>query len=109
MIVLLLHALVTTALYYLGSRAEITRFLWSRYPYRLAKFLDCAACAGFWYGGGVALAAEALGFPLLPGVNPAWVAVIGAFSSLVWTPMLAFLHQESLIRLGSAVGEPESP
>jgi hypothetical protein len=51
---LVLYPLLTCTLWYLGTRAVITSWLWSRYPPRLARFMDCSACAGFWYGFAVA-------------------------------------------------------
>src|SRR5690349_20665022 len=47
---LVIYSLLSAALYYLGSRALITRALWSRYPRRIAGFMGCAACVGFWWG-----------------------------------------------------------
>ncbi len=47
---LLVFALASTALWYLGSRAVITQAIWSRYPPRFARFMDCPACTGFWWG-----------------------------------------------------------
>lgn len=47
---IILYAILSAAMFYLGSRALITRALWSRYPPRLAALMDCAACAGFWWG-----------------------------------------------------------
>ena len=48
---LLVLALLSTASYYLGARARITRFAWSRYPRPVAELARCAACSGFWLGG----------------------------------------------------------
>ena len=104
MIGILLHVVVTTALFYLGSRAEVTRWLWSRYPRPLARLLDCSSCSGFWYGLGATAAAEALGERTLPVAAPA-IWVIGPFLGMVGTPMLAYLHQEAMMRLGSAVAD----
>lgn len=106
---LVLYALCTAALFYLGSRAVITRPLWSRYPSWLATFLDCSACSGFWYGLGVAaLGGYALHLPFLgmPGDRLATVALAG-LASLTWTPIVAGLMQRGFDTLGSAVIEPE--
>jgi hypothetical protein len=43
---------LSAALWYLFSGAEITRWLWSRYPRWLEKFMVCPACSGTWYGAG---------------------------------------------------------
>ena len=101
---LLLHVLVTTALFYVGSRAEVSRGLWSRYPRWLARWADCAACSGFWYGLAATAAAWAANAQILPVSGPAaWV--VGPVAGMIGTPMLAYLHQEAIIRLGSAVAE----
>lgn len=97
---ILFIVLITTALYYLGSRALITSWLWSRYPQRLARFMDCAACTGFWYGLGVTLV---LGSSV-PFDVPTWgVPIIVGLCSMVWTPLVAALMQIALERLGSVV------
>jgi hypothetical protein len=101
----LIYALLTSAAFYLGSRAVITRKLWSRYPINLAKFMDCAACSGAWYG---FLASAILRLPL-PGILAnewASVPVIG-LCSIVWTPIVAGLMQAGFERLGSALPEDE--
>jgi len=102
---LILYALCTAAMFYLGSRALITRWLWSRYPPLLAIFMDCSACSGAWYG---ALVAYIGGFHLglsflgLPGAS--WVTVAAAgLGSMTWTPIIAGLVQWSLDALGHAV------
>lgn len=93
-------ALLTAGLYYLGSRALITSWLWSRYPKRFARFMDCAACTGFWYGLGVTLVLGAS----VPFDVPTWSApIIVGLCSMVWTPLVAALMQIALERLGSAV------
>jgi hypothetical protein len=88
---LLLYAMLTTAAYYLGSRAVITEGLWGRYPPRLARFMDCAACSGFWYG---ALAAMILGWcagiaPLGLPASAAYTPILVGLCSMVWTPITA--------------------
>lgn len=106
MIGVLLHLVATTALFYLGSRAVITSWLWSRYPRWLATWADCAACSGTAYGAAVALAAKAAGIWVLPvpwGL-PA-VLVVAPALGMIGTPLLAYLHQEALFGLGSAVQE----
>lgn len=80
------YPLVTTALYYLGSWALITRWLWSRYPPILGSLMSCAACSGFWYG----LAAGALGARAgvtFPG-GAASPLIVG-LCAMVWTPLIA--------------------
>lgn len=111
MTTLILYPLWTAALFYLGSRAVITSAIWSRYPHGLAKFMDCAACAGTWYG---ALAALLGGYVLdlpfgsLPGKQIETIAAV-ALCSMVWTPIVAFQMDKALSQLGSAVADDASP
>ena len=96
-----LYPLLTCAAYYLGARAEITRFVWSRYPRRVDAFMACAACSGLWYG----LAAGYLGVYLdvsFMGIPPDhWITpLLVGFCSLVWTPILAWLHLGAVDALG---------
>jgi hypothetical protein len=102
----LTYALLTTALFYLGSRAQVTAWLWSKYPPGFARFMDCAACSGFWYGTTLAVA--------LPQVDPTLVVFTGPLApiltglcALVWTPAGAAALQVSLERVGSALPESE--
>lgn len=108
---LLLYALCTAAMFYLGSRAVITSFMWSRYPPKLASFMDCSACSGTWYGALVGLVGGyylGLDFMGLSGARPITVAAI-ALCSMTWTPIVAGFVQRGFDTLGSAVGgdEPE--
>jgi hypothetical protein len=93
----LLYPLLTTMLYYLGARAMITQWLWSRYPARVDHFMMCAACSGVWYGAAVT-AIHGYG---LNGWSPTIGGVIAvALASGVWTPLLAALHHKALLYLG---------
>lgn len=107
MFVVILVALCSTALYYLGSRAKITSWLWSRYPAWLAGFMDCAACSGFWYGFGLAFAFD-VHLAEIREVPQFVVAIIIGLCSIVWTPLLASLHDFALYRMGSVVPESTS-
>ncbi len=100
----LLYALLSTAAFYLGSRATITSWLWTRYPRWLVKLADCAACSGFHYG---AIVAAVFRFDVFGLSGWATIPVV-ALSSMIWTPLLAALHQMAMDRLGSAVTEEES-
>jgi hypothetical protein len=99
---LLLYALCSAALFYLGSRAMVTSWLWSRYPSKLAQFMDCAACTGFWLGlglgyvGGYHLGLDLLG---LEGDRAATVALAG-LCSLTVTPIAAGVMQWGFDKLG---------
>jgi sterol desaturase/sphingolipid hydroxylase (fatty acid hydroxylase superfamily) len=105
---LLLYPLLTTAMYYLLARAEITRFLWSRYSPRVDRFMACAACTGFWYGLAVAIWGRyaELTFMALSGDAYYTPLVIG-LCSMIWTPVVAWLHLAALDRLG--MPEHEEP
>lgn len=102
---LLLYALLTPALFYLGSRATITRALWSRYPPRFAAFMDCPACTGFWWGLVLALTigwatrVDALGLDPRDLLTPIMVGLC----SITWTPIVAGIMQRGFDALGSAV------
>lgn len=93
--------ILAESLYYLGARAEITRFLWSRYPRWLDKFMACAACVGTWYGSTLTLGTGfGLGwdFPGLPGT--AWhTSVVVGLITLFTTPILAKHHIAALLEL----------
>lgn len=107
---LLLYALCTASLFYLGSRAVVTAPLWSRYPSKLAMFMDCAACSGTWYGAIAGyLGGYHLGLPFLglEGDSPATVAAV-SLCSMAFTPIAAGLVQAAFDKLGHAVQEDES-
>ncbi len=100
------YPILTAALFYLGSRAKITWWLWSRYSPRFAAFMDCSACTGFWYGG---LLAQSLGrlaptkLDSLGSVTGVTATFLVMFMSLVATPLVAALHHLALEALGSVV------
>jgi hypothetical protein len=99
---LVILALLTTSAFYLGSRAVVTEFLWSRYPPKLARFADCAACSGFWYG---LLAGATLGPTLdLPKtLTVVYGPVLIGLCSIVWTPIVAGIMQRGFEQLGSVI------
>lgn len=97
----LLYPLLTTAAYYLLARAQISKFIWSRYPARLDRFMSCASCTGFWYG--LALSAtlgRELELPLMsiPADSPYLPFVVGS-CAIIWTPIVSWLHLAALERL----------
>ena len=105
MLTFIIYALISTAFYYLGSRAEITRAVWSRYPSPIARFMDCPACSGTWYGLLLALTLgryQALGFL---GLDPlAWFTpIVVAACTMVTTPLLAALMTHAMLVNGTAV------
>ncbi len=105
-----LYLVLTTGLYYLASRAEITRWLWSRYPKSLNYWTLCAACSGFWYG---LAAAGGLGWtldlPLLGLPGRTWYAVaVGGVVGMVGTPILAYYMVSSWTALSDTdEGDPD--
>jgi len=107
--IMLVYALLTSAAFYLGSRAMITRWLWSRYPPRFARFMDCAACTGFWYG----LIAGIVGTYAIPEDLTISIPkilrlpLIVALCSIVWTPIVAGYMQLGFERLGTTVGDDD--
>lgn len=108
---LLLLVILSTGFYYLGSRAVITSWLWSRYPPSIAAFMDCPACSGFWYGlmiGLLLIGIDRVPFDLPVNVIT-WLAL--GFVSMVLTPLgAATLHHAILVN-GSAISEspPDEP
>lgn len=96
------------AFWYLGSRAIITRWLWSIYPTAFARFMDCAACVGFWWGAVIMAFSLWWGsnIPCFASGNPAQVLVAG-WISMITTPLVASLHDLALTQLGSAVDDDD--
>jgi hypothetical protein len=112
LVFILVLPLFTAPLFYLGSRAQITRALWSLYPPRLASFMDCAACSGFWYGFAITVAFVLGGYHLIHApdrVSETLVSgVLCGLTAIVTTPLLAALHQHALWFLGSATEGDDS-
>jgi hypothetical protein len=93
-----LYAVLVTALYYLGFWAKITESIWSRYPAKLATFMGCAACSGFWYGALLTLIVGRItgwGYLGLPWHHPL-APLLAGLVALVTTPPLAALHLHAL-------------
>lgn len=103
--IILLYALLSAAMFYLGSRAKITEAIWSLYPQSFARFMDCAACTGFWWGliWHVVIGAR---FEIDLGPMPAGhvaTPLIAGLCTLVLTPIVAAMMHYGLAVLGSAV------
>ena len=101
---LLLYSLLCAAMFYLGSRAMITQWLWSKYPPRFAAFMDCSACTGFWWGLTWASVLEVI--PRLFKLStPLWFTPIGpiyvGICMIVLTPIVAGLMQRGLENVGT--------
>lgn len=106
MIAFLIYPLVTTALYYLGAWALVTRWLWSRYPPVLGAFMVCAACSGFWYGLGAAWLLPYAGVTF-PGGR--WAPLLSGLCALVWTPVIGKRLLFDLQGLHPADDAPTNP
>src|SRR5882672_6876741 len=104
---IILLTLLSTALWYLGSRAVITKSLWSRYPRWFASFADCPACVGAWHGFLLASTIgwwfhlDYLGLPL----DNLMAHIAAGLCSIVLTPIGAGVMQWGLDHAGTAVSE----
>jgi hypothetical protein len=105
----ILFSLLSASAYYLGSRAIITRAIWSRYPTWLVGFMDCSGCTGFWWGAIIAAVSGTwaptsyLGMP----TNKPIVWPLVGLCSIVLTPIAAGAMQRGLDALGVLSPEPE--
>ena len=96
---IILIGIAGAAFHFLSYRAEVTRWLWSRYPAFLNKFLGCCACSGFWVGGALgwfyrSQGREVLGFEgwlLLPAC---------AIVALVASPPVSYIQIYALQSMG---------
>ena len=100
-----LYALIAAALFYLGSRAVITAPIWRLYPPGLARFMDCPACTGFWWG---CLGQLYLGRAYKIDIGPlAWwsleTMIVAGLCTLVLTPIVTGLMQRGFETTGSAI------
>ncbi len=110
MVSLLIYPLLTATLYYLGSRAVITSFLWSKYPHKIAAFMDCSRCAGFWWGILVAIVGGYVytwDFAGLDGKDWKTILLVGAVS-ITTTPIIEALAEHSTNSLGTAVSADDT-
>jgi hypothetical protein len=109
-VILILYAILSTAMFYLGSRALITEGVWRYYPPRLARFMDCAACTGFWWGMiwhvviGCPFELDITPIPPEPVAGP----LVAGLCMLVLTPIVAALMQVALERLGTVVDDSDA-
>lgn len=100
---LILLWVLATTFYYLGARASITQFLWSRYPKSFDKFMDCPACSGFWYGAAIAFAFILCDRDLPLGLTPDALSVlVCGWLSIALTPIGAAILTRALVENGSA-------
>lgn len=105
---LVLYALLSAAMFYLGSRALITKPIWSRYPASIASFMDCAACTGFWWGTAWALTIGRhfeIDVGPLPAMHQGTPLLVGLCTCAL-APLAAAFMQWGLDYLGSATPPP---
>ncbi len=95
------YPILTAALFYLGARAVVTTFLWSKYPPKLDAFMSCAACSGFWYGLACASVGWLFDVPFIGSTSALTVPVVGLMS-MVWTPFIAAKHEDAMKSLYAA-------
>lgn len=103
---IILFSLLSTALFYLGSRAKITSWLWSRYPKPVTEFMDCSACSGFWYGVLIAVTFGRRYDLTYLGLDPydLWTPILVGLGSMTLTPIVGGLMQAGFEALGSVIG-----
>lgn len=100
MLDVLLLGLYGAAFHYVTYRAEITRWLWSRYPRWLEGLLGCAACSGFWVGAGVGWLWVATDQPALGlAAGDPLTILAAALVCLVVAPVASFAQVNALIAL----------
>lgn len=98
--ILLYTILVTSTLFHIGSRATITSGIWRRYPYAVARFMDCAMCAGAWYGLLTSIVFQVLGYRY-PGLDSHHAPFVCFLASAAWTPVGAGLVQLAMDQIGT--------
>ncbi len=85
-----------TVLWYLVSQAEITTFLWSRYPRWFDDWASCPACSGTWF---TALVALVLDVPVLDYAARSWQAlVLAGLWGCFWVPVASWVLVKSLTK-----------
>lgn len=105
-----IYPILTASLWYLASRAKITEPIWSSYGTgSFAYMMDCAACAGFWWGAVVHNIGLVCGLPVF-GVTDGWTQVmltpVIMLMSTWWTPVLAAVHDKAMMQLGHTIEAP---
>lgn len=93
-----IYPVLSASLYMLGSRDLITRWLWSKYPPGVDKFMTCAACSGTWYGAALAILGAGFNWPFLglPGYHIGTVIVVALYTKIL-TPIIAAKHVAALL------------
>lgn len=102
------YAVATPALFHLGARAKLTQPIWSLWDdTAFGRFMNCAACSGFWYGLLVATIGYILGWTFF-GAHAWWAIPTVAVCSIVTTPLLAAAHERALHQLGYGEALPST-
>jgi hypothetical protein len=102
----IVYPLLAAALYYLGARAKITKPIWQLWEDTwFSRFLECAACSGFWYGTITSSIGYALGWHLF-GAHAWWTIPTTAIASIVTTPLLAAAHERAMHQLSYGESMP---
>ena len=97
---IILIAFIAPALFYLGARARLTQPIHSRYPSWLVGFMNCAACAGGWYGMLIAVVVLAGGWEGWGAAS--WLLIPAAGLAMIWwTPVAVDLQENALMRLAA--------
>lgn len=107
---LIAFAALVTFLYYIGARAEVTRFAWERYPDRLDKLARCPACSGFWIGLAVGARWDFPSWTMHgPDILPYWVTAMlwGGVWGLLLTPVGMWILKRALE--ATSVGDFDDP
>jgi len=91
-----LYATLTATVYSLFTQALIMSWLWSRYPPRLAYFMSCPSCSGFWYGVGCGALGYWQGWPFLNLPGQYWLTpILVGFCAYWWTPVMARIYNDA--------------
>jgi hypothetical protein len=100
---LVLYVLLTPALFYLFSRATITKPLWSWYERkfpRFGEFASCPACIGTHFGFACGIFGhELLELPFL-GIDSRLSFLLVGLCASIWTPIVAAAHERALRYIG---------
>lgn len=91
---------LAAASFYLGNRALITSWLWTRYPDWLDRQRSCPSCAGFWDTIALGFAFQAAGADLLLPAEP-WAPLVLGAAGIVLVPLLTGLHAAAIHATGS--------
>lgn len=104
----ILIAFITPALFHLGARATLTAPIHRRYSPALARFMNCAACAGGWYGILAAAVFLVAGWSVFGSTSPLMIPITG-LAAITWTPIAVDLQEAALVRLSAPPAPDYTP